>query len=558
MLHLTLEKFLSDNGIADEDWVTSGLDWTDLLAIGQDHVLQRPALEQDAEYFAKTLQRFNKVHTVRWRIKDAEHLMAKIVRKRLSGNPKYADITVANYGQIIDDLIGLRALHLFKADCFVIDERVRKEFGLAEEPIAYVREGDDVSIGKRYVNSNFMVKNHEKGYRSVHYIVATQLGNRKVKAELQVRTIIEEAWSEIDHTIRYPNFSDDPNVASLLTIFNRVAGSADELGGFALALKEALEAVAASANAAVEEARASEVLARSAETQAREAEKEARAERDATFAKLDNALKQLAKSESAHAREVQLSVLTHEVEKLKNDEVRVRAAHSDPVAGGISSLSAVGQLRVGGLIEQMEAARVNMGLSALAVQYQTAGQAVGARSVIDQLGYVNNNPVTVQDWIAQQQATGHVAGPLSVQISAAQQAAFGGSLWTEKMKPVASSIGARLTDRLETTFNPIGTQAWALQDHAAMDVTRSLTSVPQISANFQLPQVTWNSTAQSIGVPDTLLAFNALQGTSAASSANKFIAQQQAVGRITGTGTAADEVENIRRTLDIASGKFIK
>jgi putative GTP pyrophosphokinase len=80
-----------------------------------------------------------------------------------------------------------------------------------------------------------------KGYRSVHSIFCTQPLQRKVFTEVQVRTIFEEGWCEIDHHVRYPNFSDDRLVSYFLTIFNRLAGSADEMGTFVQNLTRALE-----------------------------------------------------------------------------------------------------------------------------------------------------------------------------------------------------------------------------------------------------------------------------------------------------------------------------
>ncbi len=55
---------------------------------------------------------------------------------------------------------------------------------------------------------------------------------RKIFSEIQVRTIFEEGWSEIDHKVRYPNFMDNKLVSYFLTIFNRMSGSADEMGTF--------------------------------------------------------------------------------------------------------------------------------------------------------------------------------------------------------------------------------------------------------------------------------------------------------------------------------------
>ena len=63
---------------------------------------------------------------------------------------------------------------------------------------------------------------------------------RKLVAEIQVRTIFEEGWSEIDHKVRYPNFSENELIGYFLEIFNRMAGSADDMGGFVLGLVETI------------------------------------------------------------------------------------------------------------------------------------------------------------------------------------------------------------------------------------------------------------------------------------------------------------------------------
>jgi hypothetical protein len=48
--------------------------------------------------------------------------------------------------------------------------------------------------------------------------------------EIQVRTIFEEAWAEIDHQFRYPNDPNDPYLEASLIILNGMAGTADMLG----------------------------------------------------------------------------------------------------------------------------------------------------------------------------------------------------------------------------------------------------------------------------------------------------------------------------------------
>lgn len=46
---------------------------------------------------------------------------------------------------------------------------------------------------------------------------------------MQVRTIFEEGWSEIDHQLRYPYDLDNSLLQDQLLVLNRVAGSADEM-----------------------------------------------------------------------------------------------------------------------------------------------------------------------------------------------------------------------------------------------------------------------------------------------------------------------------------------
>lgn len=230
--NLELENFLLKNRIDQEAWKRAAIDWKNLQEIAEDHENQLESLRDSAEFFARVIQRFPGVHSVRWRIKDKDHLLEKIIRKRAEGSEKYLEINSGNYFEIVTDLIGLRALHLFKDECFAIDQDIRKTWAATEKPTAYVREGDPEDMTLRFQERDFEVKKHPAGYRSVHYVCSTQPLRRKVFAEIQVRTIFEEGWSEIDHRVRYPNFSNDQLVSYFLTIFNRMAGSADEMGTF--------------------------------------------------------------------------------------------------------------------------------------------------------------------------------------------------------------------------------------------------------------------------------------------------------------------------------------
>jgi putative GTP pyrophosphokinase len=232
----TLEEFLEKNRISQETWEKSNSNWDELHAIANHHVSLHNLLLESAELLARLIQKFDRVHSVRWRVKDADHLLEKIIRKRCRNSEKYLNLNIENYHEIVTDLIGIRALHLFKSECFEIDKFLQENWKTIEKPIAYVREGDPEDLTERFGTQGFEVQNHPVGYRSVHYVISSESTKRTVVAEIQVRTIFEEAWSEIDHQVRYPNFSDNKLALYFLKIFNRMVGNADEMGSFVLDL----------------------------------------------------------------------------------------------------------------------------------------------------------------------------------------------------------------------------------------------------------------------------------------------------------------------------------
>lgn len=229
---LTLELFRQRNRIDDEHWVAAGIEWAKLQAIGLNYERRVSELSETAALHARLLQRSPAVHSVRWRLKDPEHALEKIVRKRAQRSEKYQHIDEHNYTSVLSDLVGLRALHLFKEEWRDIHILLSDGWTHSEPPVAYVREGDPQDLRASYVEAGCKVEVHPAGYRSVHYVVSSRPQKEEVLGEVQVRTVFEEGWSEVDHRVRYPNFSNNPLVQHFLATFNRIAGSADELASF--------------------------------------------------------------------------------------------------------------------------------------------------------------------------------------------------------------------------------------------------------------------------------------------------------------------------------------
>ncbi len=236
---MKLEGFLNKYGIEKGAFEKTQLDWDDLLAIKDDFEKAAEQLDEIGKTIANTLVACPKVHSVKYRTKESEHLIEKIIRKKRV-EPEF-DCTIDNYFNKIPDLVGVRPLHLFKEDWAEIHDFVTKSFELVGPPVANVRTGDPDEFIKDYKNKGCKLNEHKFGYRSIHYLVKTTFFIRPTISEIQVRTIFEEGWSEIDHRVRYPYDQENPILLPYLTIFNRLAGSADEMGSHILHLSNYVE-----------------------------------------------------------------------------------------------------------------------------------------------------------------------------------------------------------------------------------------------------------------------------------------------------------------------------
>lgn len=238
-MRLDKNLFFKEFNISEADFKESGLNWDELVKIYSSYVKLIPILEKKATSIVNDLIDSNRVHSVRRRVKKPEHLIEKIIRK----GKKYSDLGISskNYTTIITDLIGVRILHLFKDDWQIIHKKITELWKMAETPQVNIRRGD-YNLETFYpvienLGCEVVIRDH--GYRSVHYLLAIQVReNTTVHVEIQVRTVFEEAWSEIDHEIRYPYHKDDPVLVEYLGIFNRLVGSADEMGTFIKKMKD--------------------------------------------------------------------------------------------------------------------------------------------------------------------------------------------------------------------------------------------------------------------------------------------------------------------------------
>ncbi len=144
------------------------------------------------------------VHHIGGRTKDYESLSKKIDRK-LSKYNSLDEIT---------DLVGIRIISYLESDVDHIANMIKREFVIDEAN----------SVDKRELSIN------EFGYKSLHLVfsISTKRGEltgyrgyETIKCEIQIRSILQHAWAEIEHDLGYKGKASIPN--QYKRNFNRLA-----------------------------------------------------------------------------------------------------------------------------------------------------------------------------------------------------------------------------------------------------------------------------------------------------------------------------------------------
>ncbi len=172
------------------------------------------------------------IHSVKGRVKDPTRLKDKLKRKlrtaKSQGNG--FDITKENLFSKINDLAGFRILHLYTRQMGGINKALLElfeelQYPLVEGPIA--RTWDD-EYREYFRKINIETTTSESLYTSVHYILETSQ-RTKYTFELQVRTLAEELWGEVDHSINYPHQSNSLACREQIKVLARVTSSCSRL-----------------------------------------------------------------------------------------------------------------------------------------------------------------------------------------------------------------------------------------------------------------------------------------------------------------------------------------
>lgn len=135
------------------------------------------------------------IHSVKSRLKDKDHLAAKIDRKYVGAE---LDLVADEVFGKITDLAGVRVLLLHQQQFTPVHQELMKKIEtndwiLEEQPKAYSWDPDSVSYFQSLNIESHLKESH---YTSVHYVVRPRLGSPLV-CEIQIRTLFEEIWGRL-------------------------------------------------------------------------------------------------------------------------------------------------------------------------------------------------------------------------------------------------------------------------------------------------------------------------------------------------------------------------
>jgi ppGpp synthetase/RelA/SpoT-type nucleotidyltranferase len=172
------------------------------------------------------------VHSIKSRVKDPDRLREKLVRKVAAHERDGTEfpVTAENVLSTVTDLAGIRILHLHTTQIRDIDPVLREiiaeeKYRLREGPFA--RTWDDESR-EFFKACGITTQDSARMYTSVHYVVES--GSRAtVACEIQVRTLMEEVWGEVDHLFNYPTPALSLTLREQIKVLARVTSSASRL-----------------------------------------------------------------------------------------------------------------------------------------------------------------------------------------------------------------------------------------------------------------------------------------------------------------------------------------
>lgn len=171
------------------------------------------------------------IHFIKGRVKDPKRLRAKLHKKALEDKKdgRKPATNEANLFKEITDLAGVRILHLHTDQIAEMNEHIlallkAKKYRV-DKRVANIWDNESEAYFKKL---GFRIVSRETMYTSVHYDIELNK-DPGVRCELQVRTLAEELWAEVSHTVDYPKPTGSIACKEQLKVLARVASGCTRL-----------------------------------------------------------------------------------------------------------------------------------------------------------------------------------------------------------------------------------------------------------------------------------------------------------------------------------------
>jgi putative GTP pyrophosphokinase len=137
----------------------------------------------------------NPIDSIKTRIKDFESIGKKLRQRQLP-------ISIESVEKNIHDVAGIRVICPFIDDIYMLADCLLRQ--------------DDVTLLER---KDYIAQPKETGYRSLHLIIEIPIflhdEKRRMKVEIQLRTIAMDFWANLEHRLRYKKDIDEEMVKKI-------------------------------------------------------------------------------------------------------------------------------------------------------------------------------------------------------------------------------------------------------------------------------------------------------------------------------------------------------
>lgn len=131
----------------------------------------------------------NPIESIKTRLKSPESIFEKLRRRNLP-------MTLSAIEENLNDIAGVRVICSFPEDIYSLADALLRQ--------------DDITLIER---KDYIQNPKPNGYRSLHLIVEVPIflrnETRKMRVEVQLRTIAMDFWASLEHKLRYKKGLED-------------------------------------------------------------------------------------------------------------------------------------------------------------------------------------------------------------------------------------------------------------------------------------------------------------------------------------------------------------